>query len=54
QVGPVLDETDFDADMVEQRIHEGAQGMPPMLLEGDEARGVAEYVAAAAAQAQGK
>lgn len=52
QIGPGLDDTDFDADMVEQRIIEGAAGMPAGLLEGDEARSVAEYVAAAAAQAK--
>lgn len=52
QVGPDLDDSTFDADGVEERIEEGAPGMPPKLLEGDEARGVAEYVAAAAGQSQ--
>lgn len=47
--GPNLDETSLDSTGILQKIEEGGGGMPPNLLEGDEADAVAEYVAAAAA-----
>jgi len=52
QIGPNLDDTEFDAEGVQQQIDEGAAGMPADLLQGEEAVAVAEYVAAAAAQTQ--
>lgn len=51
-VGPNLDETELDADAIEQQIIHGGGAMPPGLLEGEEATTVAEYVAAAAAAAK--
>ncbi|MCW2920726.1 MAG: cytochrome c class [Thermoleophilia bacterium] len=47
-VGPNLDETEMDAAAIEQQIIKGGGGMPPMLLEGEDATNVAEYVAGAA------
>lgn len=46
--GPNLDETTMDAAEVEAQIINGGGAMPPGLLEGDEAKAVGEYVAAAA------
>ena len=51
-VGPEEGTLDPSALRIAERIAEGAPGMPPGLLEGEEATAVADYVAAAAAQAQ--
>lgn len=48
-VGPVLDDTEVDAEGIEGIIENGRGAMPPGLLEGDDATSVAEYVASAAA-----
>jgi len=52
QNGPNLDETDYDEERVAEQIDKGAAGMPPGLLQGEDAASVAAYVAAAAAQAE--
>lgn len=49
-VGPVLDDTELDADGVADVIENGRGAMPAGLLEGEDAASVAEYVAGAAAQ----
>lgn len=49
EFGPVLDDTELDSTGVREKIETGGGGMPPDLLEGEEADAVAEYVAAAAA-----
>lgn len=46
RVGPDLDQLSPDADTVLSAIQTGPGGMPANLLEGEEAREVAEYVAA--------
>lgn len=47
--GPNLDDTSMDAEGVKAQIENGGGGMPPGLLEGDDADAVASYVAGAAA-----
>lgn len=47
--GPALDDTSLDAEGVKTQIENGGGGMPPALLEGDDAEAVATYVAGAAA-----
>lgn len=49
-VGPNLDDTKMTADEIEQQIINGGGAMPPGLLQGEDAKSVAEYVAGAAAQ----
>jgi cytochrome c551 len=46
QTGPNLDELKPDAQTVERAIEQGPSVMPSGLLQGEEARAVAEYVAA--------
>jgi cytochrome c551 len=48
-VGPNLDDITLDAEGVRTQIENGGGGMPPKLLEGEDADNVAEYVAGAAA-----
>lgn len=50
-VGPNLDETKLDAEGVRTQIENGGGGMPPKLLQGEDADNVAAYVAGAAAAA---
>ena len=45
-IGPNLDETGDDADAIEEQIQKGGGAMPAGLLQGDDARAVAEYIAA--------
>jgi mono/diheme cytochrome c family protein len=45
-VGPNLDQTSYDAAAIEEQIKNGGGAMPPGLLQGDEAKAVAAYVAA--------
>lgn len=47
-VGPNLDETTLDAAGIADKIENGGGGMPPGLLQGEEAQSVADYVAGAA------
>lgn len=47
-VGPNLDTMDLSADEIEAQIEHGGGGMPPNLLQGEDATKVAQYVAAAA------
>jgi cytochrome c551 len=48
-VGPNLDDTTLDAEGIRTQIENGGGGMPPKLLEGEDADSVATYVAGAAA-----
>ena len=48
--GPDLDLLQPDAERVREQISDGGGGMPPDLLEGDDADLVAEYVATVAGQ----
>ena len=49
-VGPNLDETELDAEGINQQILNGGGGMPPQLLTGEDAELVAAYVAQSASQ----
>lgn len=50
EIGPNLDETDMDQDEIREQIEQGGGGMPPGLLDGEDADIVAEYIEQAAAQ----